>query len=318
MGAAPREPIVLVDTHVHIHDGFDRGRLFATAAAHLEATARGIAPGSPRQLVLVLTERSTEDAFRELERQAGRAARPGPGASCAWSVDGTDEDCALLVRVAATDATAGGESPAEGTDLLVVAGRQAVTREGLEVLSFPTRGPARDGDPLARLLEETEGRGEIAVLPWGFGKWRGRRRRTLEAALEEAADTEDRRLLFAGDSSTRPWLLPPPGPFRLARRRGVPILGGSDPLPLRGEERRAGRLATLVSGRIDPRHPATGLVRLLREERGSLRLAGRRDGLLSFVRAQAGAQWKKRSAAAPAATGGPEIEAATALGAEER
>ena len=109
-----------------------------------------------------------------------------------WTVESAGDGLTLLVRAR--------ETGSAETGMFVVAGRQTVTAEGLEVLTFPTRGPAVDGDALDDVLARAADRGEIAVLPWGFGKWRGRRRRALEGALRERPPAS----IFLGDCSTRP------------------------------------------------------------------------------------------------------------------
>lgn len=123
---------------------------------------------------------------------------------------------------------------------LFLAGHQSVSREGLEVLSLgQLPGAAGEIDrrwPLRCMVEEMIGLGGPVVLPWGFGKWLGRRGAILSELLEDAAWSAHPRL-FLGDIRARSWPWPAPG--RIAP--GLRTLPGSDPLPLPGQEDEVGR-----------------------------------------------------------------------------
>ena len=95
---------------------------------------------------------------------------------------------------------------------------------------------------------------------------------------------KDGRDLFVCDSALRPGIWPqPPAMFR-AGQRGR-LLYGSDPLPRsKGEERLAGRYATLLDGEIDPNAPADSLKALLLDPRVKRRPVGRRHGLADTLK----------------------------------
>jgi len=65
-----------------------------------------------------------------------------------------------------------------------------------------------------------------------------------------------------------------------ARKKGLAVVAGSDPLPIMGEERYAGSYATIFDGDLDPLRPASSLRRLLTDPSTGRTLAGRRCGLL--------------------------------------
>ena len=70
--------------------------------------------------------------------------------------------------------------------VLVIAGRQIVSAERIEVLALGTRTQIPDGQPLAATIDAVRADGALAVLPWGFGKWWGARGRMVDAYLETA------------------------------------------------------------------------------------------------------------------------------------
>ena len=108
---------------------------------------------------------------------------------------------------------------------LLIAGRQIVTEENLEVLALLTDRKFEDGLPLQEVIQTVRENKGISVIPWGFGKWMGRRGRFLESALEEAENSE----LFLGDNSGRPvfWSRPSHFRLRISSPRKFRIQGGS-------------------------------------------------------------------------------------------
>jgi hypothetical protein len=122
----------------------------------------------------------------------------------------------------------------------LIPGRQVATRERLELLGLGVDAPLPDGELLQDAWQRIRDELGLPVAPWSPGKWTGRRGRLLRELIEHA----EPGALGVGDSLMRPSGWPEPALFRLARRRGLPVLAGSDPLPLAGEERFAGRYGT--------------------------------------------------------------------------
>ena len=60
-------------------------------------------------------------------------------------------------------------------ELLIVCGSQVVAEPGLEVLVLGTARRIEDGLGIERTLQSAQAAGALPVLPWGFGKWTGRR-----------------------------------------------------------------------------------------------------------------------------------------------
>jgi hypothetical protein len=125
--------------------------------------------------------------------------------------------------------------------LLIFHGTQVVAKEGIEVLAlFHDYKPRRELS-LQELVTDISACGALVVLPWSLGKWWGPRGEVLSKLLSET----DSGTIFLGDICQRSagfgTLLPLVDQYHLNG-----ILGGSDPLPIRGDERRAGLLATGV------------------------------------------------------------------------
>jgi hypothetical protein len=217
-GAATR--LTLVDSHVHYCDCFDADSFFTCAFDNLRAeAARMGSPGAASALLLAETE--GKDWFGEMSSLAGSDA---PFAAGSFRLERTDEADSLRVN-----------SPGEEV-LFLVAGRQIVTAESLEVLALGTTETFADGGPVEAVLDAVREAGALPVLPWGAGKWWGKRGRIVKNILRSRKG----RHLWLADSGTRPVFWPRPSLFREAGLLGVGILGGTDPLPIPGEEKRVG------------------------------------------------------------------------------
>ncbi|MES1245469.1 MAG: hypothetical protein ABUT39_27945 [Acidobacteriota bacterium] len=246
----PSSSVALVDAHVHFHDCYD-------LQAFLEGALRNIRKGADE---LGLTQWT---GFLLLAESAG--AR--------WFQRWRDDP--------RFEATREAESRVALERLVLIAGRQIVTRERLEVLALGRDLEVPDGLPLRDTLERVRESGALPVLPWGFGKWWGRRGRVVAEALRQDGE------LFLGDNGGR--LGPDPALFRRARKLGVRLLPGSDPLPFSRHAGLAGSYGFVLPHAVDLDRPAETLLQRIRES-GQPRAFGRRAGLPRFLRDQVGMQ----------------------------
>lgn len=145
---------------------------------------------------------------------------------------------------------------AEAPPLILVAGRQIATSEGLEVLALGATGPFADGEAVETTIEAVREQDGVPVIPWGFGKWWGRRGAVVRRL---AADHTRFPLLFLGDSAGRLGIAPRPRLFAEGERQHRAVLPGTDPLPLRGEVDKVGRLVFRVERELDTDRPFAGL-----------------------------------------------------------
>ncbi len=178
-----------------------------------------------------------------------------------WRLEETGERASL----AATDGA---------RRLLLVAGRQVATADGLEVLALGTASELPDGDGLHETVDRVLALGAPAAVPWGLGKWWFRRGRLLRDLLE--AEAPEGFLL--GDNAARPRGVPPSSLFRLAAEREVPMLAGTDPLSRPEEARRVGAYGSLVEVGASAflEAPAAAIRTRLRALRTSPPVIGRR------------------------------------------
>ena len=260
----------LVDAHVHLYAMYDRERFFTAARANFDRARRRL--GLPHaQYVMCFTEDSRHDAFGEL-----------PGRFGSVEILATPEESALRVRFA-------GEQ--DGPEMYVLAGRQIITSEGLELLALATRIVIPDGVSLAEGIERVRAANGTPVVPWAFGKWWGRRGQVVRAALT-SADPPD-----LGDNSARPSISPDPDLFARAESIGRKVLPGTDPLPLRAHQTRAGSYGFVLEGGVSVEQPARSLVSALAGHSRSPKRFGARVGPVAFVRDQVALRLTKGSRA---------------------
>jgi len=164
--------------------------------------------------------------------------------------------------------------------VLIISGQQVVTAERLEILAVACRQDYEDGRPFAETFGGIR-RSAFPVLPWGVGKWLGRRGRMIGALIGQAK-SEDFAL---ADTVSRPFFWPEPR-FAAARARGLIILRGSDPLPLSGQVEKAGAFGSLVRIPFDAGRPALSLLAALRG--GSIDIVpfGQPDSCRAFLSTQ--------------------------------
>lgn len=255
-----------VDTHVHLYACHDARIWRQSALANAAAAARkaGVALEG---VLLCLTEGADAGAFDALARgERGGMSRP------------TGE--AISIRLGEGD-----------LPLFIVRGRQWVSAEGLEALSLamaPATWPDRS-IPLRDLLLRTATAGGWPVVPWGAGKWWGRRGAILRQIIEQGIGAP-----FAlGDNGGRPRIWAHPRHFAWAQAQDIPVLPGSDPLPIRGEERTAGRCLVLVEASLNLERPAESLLNALREGTWRVLAPGGRENFWRFLRNQFLMQCKK-------------------------
>ncbi len=259
------EQTVVFDGHMHVYPAYRLPDALGALFANLGRCAPTAGPAPVCAGLLVDTAASP--AYR------ARIGQPRLKQVGAFILQPTDEAGAMAVR---------DEDRILG---YVIAGRQFVTAERLEVLSLTADPELADGTPLAPSLATIRAAGGVPVLCWSPGKWSGVRGQLVRTTIEAAAPTD----FLLGDTSLRPDGWPEPALLKLGRTRGFRIVQGTDALPFAGEERRLGTCATRVRGPWDPARPVTSMRRLLTAPDYALTPAGRRLSLAGFA-----ARWTRQ------------------------
>ena len=252
-----------IDSHVHFYPCFDRDRFFDGALANFQQ-ASGVVPHCGNCAGgLLLAESSDLHYFRQFRATADRPTG-GP-----WRFRTTDEPDSLVAQ-------------RDGSGkLLLVAGRQIITAEGLEVLALCCDAEFIDGLPLSATVHAAKALGAMVVLPWGFGKWSFRRGVLIAEFIRSVGPAD----IYLGDNGGRLQVGRRPVLFHIAESRGMRILAGSDPLALHHETKRIGSYGSVVAGTVDLSRPVWSLKRLLRTH-APVQPYGRRLGPIAFCKNQ--------------------------------
>lgn len=243
---------LVVDCHVHLYSRHDEGLLFDAALKNLGK----LAPGADR--AIILAEREGTDRFGDL--------LSGKDIPAGYAFEPVDE-CSGLIR-----------STHKQDELLVVAGRQIATLERLEVLTLCSRIKIPDGLSFWETLRRADDSSALRTLTWAPGKWLGERGKLILEAIR----SETCRPMFLCDTTLRPWGWPRPKVFSFGGKLGIPVLAGSDPLPMAGEELQVGRFATFSETAV-PVQSGADLRATLLSPTGRFEVRGSRNNPISWA-----------------------------------
>ncbi|NNL86413.1 MAG: hypothetical protein HKP27_12205 [Myxococcales bacterium] len=261
---------IFVDAHVHFHERDTARDVIEHALQRAEALGG--------RLALLFADPLGESGFSRFQEAASASA---------FTLENTGEAESFVLRHA-KEQLAGGL----GHDVAVCRGRQWVSREGIEVLHLlapldtSEASLERERLPLDQLLAALSPRTGVVVLPWGFGKWLGRRRSLLRVEGRKALASGS--TLFSGDIRARCW--PWSSPLRTLPE--LRVLPGADPLPLPGGFREIGRY--VFSTDVDPEQPPAAALRGALAGDAELHVAGGRQSLLAAIAGQLRYRWYRR------------------------
>jgi hypothetical protein len=280
--------IWFVDAHVHYHRDFGWRRFLDGAFVNLDRWVSAEAGDADVAGCLYFVDLSGEPSVLQL------CERVEAGVD-----DLLPDGCELLP---AGEPTARLLERPNGAPLVLVAGRQVATREGLEVLALSCGNAIIDGMEFGDTLDAALTAAAVTVVPWGFGKWWGARGRVVSRALAERRD----RRVYLGDNGNRLAFGPPPALFGEAQSREVPVLPGSDPLPLSHHAARALEYGFRIEGDLDPGTPGQALRHHLDGLSEAPPVVGWRSGVARFATDQLRMQWhvRRRHRGAPGRQGG--------------
>ncbi len=239
--------LVIADAHVHLYDCFDMEHLFDSAFHNFRKEVDHPLKGDLFSAFLFLAETKNENWFHRFSTQA----EEGPaqeGKMGEWALQPTQEECSLCAH----------PNGNKKDGLYIIAGRQIRTRENLEVLALGTIQDFEERAPLEELIGQIGQLGAIPVIPWGVGKWIGRRGRIVKDLLNKTLPP-----FFLGDNRNRPLFWARPDLFKLAEQKGVSLLPGTDPLPFPSEMWQIGSFGFEIHGSVNTEYPFRDIKKLL-------------------------------------------------------
>jgi hypothetical protein len=257
------------DTHVHFHPCFEEGPFLDAAADSLSTESW---TGDQVSAALCLTESHGDNWFARLAQLEEGDELAGTH----WRLLKTAEENSVIV------------ADERGRKLAVIAGRQIVCRERLEVLALGYSRDPEDGRPIEAVLREVSQAGAVPVLPWGFGKWTGARGEIVRGLIDNPPCE-----FAVGDNGGRLGILGEPELIAAARRKGFCVLPGTDPFPFPWDSRRVGSFGVEWRAALDPGTPFRSLKALIDEQGQTGERFGRLESLPAFVRNQVAIQLRR-------------------------
>lgn len=264
---------IFADGHVHIHPGFDKIIFLNSAEHNFRKASTTIGEPEPKTGVLFLTESVSMCEFQKLADMSAAGDQMGP-----WHLAETGDFEAIRAQKSNTNLS-----------LILIAGRQIVTSENLEVLALGTLARFPEKRPLTETIFAVQNAKGIPVIPWGFGKWMGLRGERIQKLIQSGLTDA-----FLGDNGGRPAGFSRPRLLTQGEEAGFRILPGTDPLPFPDQVFKSGRFGWYMAGRLDGEMPATSMKLLLKNPLVSLTPYGKLENPMTFLIQQIRMQIRKK------------------------
>jgi len=261
-----------IDGHVHLYPVYDLKNAIESGVKNLTDHSKKISLNIIP--VWLLVERSDANFFNQIHQSPNKFNRDG------ITFQNGSDDITIVVNKNNTPI------------LYIFAGRQLVTKEGLEVLSLISNLNIPDRQKsIDEVIHAVTDSGGIPTLNWAPGKWFFGRGKVIARQIREKSTDE----LFIGETTLRNTLWPEPTLIKKARQKGFPVIAGSDPLPFKGEEKGIGSFGFLIEGEFDPDQPAHSLRKMMNQHRNNIKIIGHRNDIFTFARRQYKIMMEKRT-----------------------
>ncbi len=244
---------IFLDAHVHVYPQVPIEELLCAALENFNRAANGEGVTEPRDYALCFTESAGMDVFSCLQKHAESPDKSSPpfplSKGGTWTFQTTPSPQCLKA--------------ADNTNqvIYIFAGRQLISSENLELLSLFADVSIQDKTySLEELAQKVWASGGTPVLPWGVGKWLGKRKNIVERFIKRKREFP----VLLADNGNRPGFWPRPKELRTASESLIPIASGSDPLTLPNHHLRAGSYGGWINQRrLDADNPLNDLKSIL-------------------------------------------------------
>ena len=214
----------IVDTHVHLRDGVRVEQLLDVAAANFKTQLESQNKSAAQACcVLFMTESSGEQCFNQC--QCGNVFG-------GWRFEHVLGEHFVLM------------THEQKENIGLVRGQQIVCKENIEVLWVGGCDETLQGKGAIEVLDKLADLGGLVILPWGLGKWTGRRKRVVEEILSSFSHDK----LLIGDTPLRGSLFSQQRFMQRLTDAGYMLLPGTDPLPIHGGQQRVGLNGIVIDG----------------------------------------------------------------------
>jgi hypothetical protein len=175
--------------------------------------------------------------------------------------------------------------------IFLLAGRQIVTKENLEVLAIGLEDEYKDGKPIDEVINDVKKLKSIPIIPWGFGKWTGKRKEIVEKIILQ----NDVNPIYLGDNGNRPWFMKASKLLVNGTVKGMLNLPGSDPLPFSREEQKPGSFGFVIEDTLNEDNPFDSFYQIITGSESNFKTFGKLESAYYFFKNQIAMQIVKRT-----------------------
>jgi hypothetical protein len=260
--------MLLVDSHVHYHECFDSDEFFSSVFNNFSLKAIDPRVKDDWIGILCLTEMRNTDFFSKLLNNNILLRK--------FNIKQTNEKESVIVENEL------------GSKICLISGKQILAKNGIEVLALGSSEEFKENKDLDSTVESIINNNAVAVLPWGVGKWTGKRKKILEEFVEGS-----NKKYFLGDNSGRPSFWNGPSLFKSAVKKNNFVLCGSDALPIASEVNKTGSYGFYLNESIDLQRPSYSFKEILLNLNKQPESFGSLESPLRFFKNQFMMQFKK-------------------------
>ena len=264
--------LFLIDSHVHIHKCFDIEEYLNFTFKNFSNSACKIDNSVSWVGVLLLTEIKGINFFNSLLNSFNKK-NPND-----YNKIRTEEEGSFIIQNRSRH------------KVIVVSGRQLITKGGIELLALCTTKDFTELEDLEKTIHNINKADAIPVIPWGFGKWVGEKKKIINKLIHVNKDIN----FFLGDNSGRPSFWFEPYIFKLGKSRNRLILPGTDALPISSEVSKTGSYGFYLKTELNLSKPSEGLKKVLSDLNESPLTFGKLENPVKFLRNQLTMQLNKR------------------------
>lgn len=265
------EKTILIDSHVHVHDIFDDELFLNNALRNFKYYHSKMNDNSLMQGMLLLTESRGEKSFEKIK---GLSSKENKSISIVETRE-TESVKAIFP---------------DGSLIYIISGKQIVTAENLEVLALGTVKDFEEKKPITETIIKVAESGAIPVIPWGFGKWTGKRRKIIEYLMFNKNLPE----FYWGDNSGRLGFMKSPADYEKENSNKRRVLPGSDPLPFANQIEKPGSFGFYIKNDPEPDYPFKSLKSFFSKKENEIFPFGKLENIYRFFVSQILMQIKKR------------------------
>jgi len=266
--------LFLVDSHVHIHDCYNLKEFFLSVYSNFSIFSKQIDNSLKWIGVLCLTEMDRVNYFDKLKNFSHSSIELGDE----FVVESTNEDNSLIITNSA------------GQKIIIISGKQIIAENGIEVLALGAINSFSKHKSLQETVDAVNKVNAIPIIPWGVGKWLGKRKEVIECFIRKNHNNK----FLLGDNSGRPIFWSEPNIFNLGKSNNHFVIPGTDSLAITSEQGKTGKYGFYLKTEMNLLRPADFFIEYFSNMNTEPKNFGKLEDPFRFLKNQIIMQLKSR------------------------